>query len=46
MGLDKHMTIYSKIKENNYKKFAPQVFITFLSTIGKLSHDVKNTQEA
>jgi hypothetical protein len=40
MGVDKHVTIYSKLKENNYKKIASHMFATFFSTVEKLNHDV------
>jgi hypothetical protein len=40
MGVNKHMTIHSKFKENDYKKITSELSITFFSTIGKLDHDV------
>jgi hypothetical protein len=40
MGVDAYMTIYSKLREDNYKKIASQMSITFLSTTRKFSHDV------
>jgi hypothetical protein len=40
MGGDKHMTICSELKENDYKTFASQMYVTFFSTTRKLSHDI------
>jgi hypothetical protein len=40
MGGDKHMTICSKLKENDYKTFASQMYATFFSTTRKLNHNV------